>query len=261
MEAKKVSPVPLLKTPLNGWHKSNGGKMMDFGDWDMPVQYESGILREHLSTRRYGGLFDVSHMGRIKIQGRDTVVFLQHVLTNNAESLKPWQAQYTLIPNDNGGLFDDAYLYHPGEEFFLVVNASNREKDWEHLQEKAKSFEVSMEDETSLVGMIAFQGPLSGRILEGLIEKGTMPEPFRNSLSEFTIMGTNVIAARTGYTGEPIGFELFMPSEKTEEIWTSLYEAGRKEGVVPVGLKFGTRFSELSGISSLLVSIFSPVSL
>ncbi len=236
MEAKKVSPVPLLKTPLNGWHKSNGGKMMDFGDWDMPVQYESGIFREHLSTRRYGGLFDVSHMGRIKIQGRDIVAFLQHVLTNNAESLKPWQAQYTLIPNDNGGLFDDAYLYHPGEEFFLVVNASNREKDWEHLQEKAKSFEVSMEDETSLVGMIAFQGPLSGRILEGLIEKGTMPEPFRNSLSEFTIMGTNVIAARTGYTGEPIGFELFLPSEKTEEIWTSLYEAGREEGVVPVGL-------------------------
>ena len=86
------------------------------------------------------------------------------------------------------------------------------------------------------VGMIAFQGPLSGRILEGLIEKGTMPEPFRNSLSEFTIMGTNVIAARTGYTGEPIGFELFLPSEKTEEIWTSLYEAGREEGVVPVGL-------------------------
>ncbi|MDP6729668.1 MAG: glycine cleavage system protein T, partial [SAR324 cluster bacterium] len=210
--------------------------MVDFGDWDMPVQYESGIFREHLSTRRYGGLFDVSHMGRIKIQGRDIVAFLQHVLTNNAESLKPWQAQYTLIPNDNGGLFDDAYLYHPGEEFFLVVNASNREKDWEHLQEKAKSFEVSMEDETSLVGMIAFQGPLSGRILEGLIEKGTMPEPFRNSLSEFRIMGTNVIAARTGYTGEPIGFELFLPSEKTEEIWTSLYEAGREEGVVPVGL-------------------------
>ena len=93
----------------------------------MPLQYGTGILKEHLSTRRYGGLFDVSHMGRFRISGKDTVPFLQHVLTNNVESLDTWQAQYTLIPNENGGLLDDAYLYHPGEEYFLVVNASNRE--------------------------------------------------------------------------------------------------------------------------------------
>ena len=85
--------------------------MVDFGGWEMPVQYENGILKEHLGTRRYGGLFDVSHMGRFRIQGKDTIDFLQHVLSNNAESLEPWQAQYTLIPNNNGGLLDDAYLY------------------------------------------------------------------------------------------------------------------------------------------------------
>ncbi|MDE0907806.1 MAG: glycine cleavage system aminomethyltransferase GcvT [SAR324 cluster bacterium] len=226
----------MLKTPLHAWHTANGGKLIDFGGWDMPVQYASGILKEHLATRRYGGLFDVSHMGRFRIYGKDTVAFLQHVLTNNAESLEPWQAQYTLIPNENGGLLDDAYLYHPGNEYFLVVNASNREKDWNHFQEQAKAFAVNLEDETDQVAMIAFQGPLSGRILSEVKRDGAMPETFRNSLSEMTILGTKVLVARTGYTGEPLGFELFAPADKVEGIWARLEEAGKDEGVVAVGL-------------------------
>ncbi len=226
----------MLKTPLHAWHTANGGKLIDFGGWDMPVQYASGILKEHLATRRYGGLFDVSHMGRFRIYGKDTVAFLQHVLTNNAESLEPWQAQYTLIPNENGGLLDDAYLYHPGNEYFLVVNASNREKDWNHFQEQAKAFAVNLEDETDQVAMIAFQGPLSGRILSEVKRDGAMPETFRNSLSAMTILGTNVLVARTGYTGEPLGFELFAPADKVEGIWARLEEAGKDEGVVAAGL-------------------------
>ena len=226
----------MLKTPLHAWHTANGGKLIDFGGWDMPVQYASGILKEHLATRRYGGLFDVSHMGRFRIYGKDTVAFLQHVLTNNAESLEPWQAQYTLIPNENGGLLDDAYLYHPGNEYFLVVNASNREKDWNHFQEQAKAFAVNLEDETDQVAMIAFQGPLSGRILSEVKRDGAMPETFRNSLSAMTILGAKVLFARTGYTGEPLGFELFAPADKVEGIWARLEEAGKDEGVVAVGL-------------------------
>jgi aminomethyltransferase len=226
----------MLKTPLHAWHTANGGKLIDFGGWDMPVQYASGILKEHLATRRYGGLFDVSHMGRFRIYGKDTVAFLQHVLTNNAESLEPWQAQYTLIPNENGGLLDDAYLYHPGNEYFLVVNASNREKDWNHFQEQAKAFAVNLEDETDQVAMIAFQGPLSGRILSEVKRDGAMPETFRNSLSAMTILGTKVLVARTGYTGEPLGFELFAPADKVEGIWARLEEAGKDEGVVVAGL-------------------------
>ena len=226
----------MLKTPLHAWHTANGGKLIDFGGWDMPVQYASGILKEHLATRRYGGLFDVSHMGRFRICGKDTVPFLQHVLTNNAESLEPWQAQYTLIPNENGGLLDDAYLYHPGNEYFLVVNASNREKDWNHFQEQAKAFAVNLEDETDQVAMIAFQGPLSGRILSEVKRDGAMPETFRNSLSAMTILGTKVLVARTGYTGEPLGFELFAPADKVEGIWARLEEAGKDEGVVAAGL-------------------------
>ena len=236
MTENKVYSEHLLRTSLHSWHTGNGGKMVDFGGWDMPVQYDGGILKEHLDTRRYGGLFDVSHMGRFRIQGRDTVPFLQHVLTNNAESLEPWQAQYTLIPNENGGLLDDAYLYRPGDEYFLVVNASNRENDWDHFQVHAKEFEVSLEDETTRVAMIAFQGPLSGRIIAGLIEGGAMPETFRNSISEITLLGTKMLAARTGYTGEPLGFELFLPADRAEAVWKLLYDAGQDNGVVPVGL-------------------------
>ena len=161
MTEKNISTKNLLRTSLHSWHTANEGKMVDFGGWEMPVQYEDGILKEHLGTRRYGGLFDVSHMGRFRIQGKDAIAFLQHVLSNNAESLEPWQAQYTLIPNNNGGLLDDAYLYRPGDEYFLVVNASNREKDWNHLHEQAKEYDVSMEDQTSQISMIAFQGPLT----------------------------------------------------------------------------------------------------
>ena len=210
--------------------------MVDFGGWEMPVQYEKGILKEHLGTRRYGGLFDVSHMGRFHIQGKDTIAFLQHVLSNNAESLEPWQAQYTLIPNNKGGLLDDAYLFRPGDEYFLVVNASNREKDWIHLHEQAGAYDVSLEDQTSNISMIAFQGPLTGSILTRLSEGGSLPENSRNRLSEIMLAGTRIIAARTGYTGEPLGFELFIPSEKVEKVWDCIYQAGSDEGIVTVGL-------------------------
>ena len=210
--------------------------MVDFGGWEMPVQYEKGIIKEHLGTRRYGGLFDVSHMGRFHIQGKDKIAFLQHVLSNNAESLEPWQAQYTLIPNNKGGLLDDAYLFRTGDEYFLVVNASNRKKDWIHLHEQAGAYDVSLEDQTSNISMIAFQGSLTESILTRLSEGGSMPENSRNRLSEIMLAGTRIIAARTGYTGEPLGFELFIPSEKVEEVWDCIYQAGSDEGIVPVGL-------------------------
>lgn len=228
----------LKKTPLNTWHRSNGAKMVDFGGWDMPVHYKAGILQEHLATRKFGGLFDVSHMGRFRIKGKNRIPFMQHVLSNNAEALEPWQAHYTLIPNEKGGLIDDTYLYRFGDDdYLLVVNASNLDKDWAHFQEQAKHFDdVTLEDHTERVAMIALQGPLSGRILEMLIESGTLPEPFRNSLSEITISGTEILVSRTGYTGEPVGFELFVPAEKVDGIWSKLYEEGKDRGILACGL-------------------------
>lgn len=233
-----MSTGELKRTALNAWHRKHGAKMVDFGGWDMPVQYETGIIREHLATRKFGGLFDVSHMGRFQILGDDRVAFLQHALTNNAEALEPWQAQYTLIPNAHGGVIDDAYLYRPGRhDYILVVNASNREKDWQHLTEQAAGFkDVQLKDVTEEVAMLALQGPLSGRILEPLLEYGYLPEPRRNSISEISVLGTETMVSRTGYTGEPIGFELFMPADRAEAVWSKLYEISSERGVVPVGL-------------------------
>jgi aminomethyltransferase len=228
----------LIKTPLNAWHHSHGGKMVDFGGWEMPVQYQSGMLAEHLATRRYGGIWDVSHMGRLRIGGADRLAFLQYVLTNNAEALEPWRAQYTLIPNERGGVIDDAYLYRFGEDdFILVVNASNRLTDLEHLAQLATAFsDLTIEDCTRSLAMIAFQGPLTGEVLEGLLEGGSLPEPRRNALSAGKIAGGEVLIARTGYTGEPIAFELLVPSESAEAVWGALAEAGAPRGIVPCGL-------------------------
>jgi aminomethyltransferase len=212
--------------------------MTDFAGWDMPVNYEAGIFDEHLATRRYAGLFDIGHMARFAIKGKNRVSLLQHVLSSNVEALAPWQAQYTLIPNEMGGAFDDAYLYRFGEdEYLLVVNAANRDKDWDHLAGRAALVDdVAIEDLTDRMAMIAFQGPLSGRILASLVEDGALPEPFHNRLAEITLCGATVRVARTGYTGEPVGFELFTGSEHMEPVWSALFEAGKDQGVLPVGL-------------------------
>ncbi|MFZ7112231.1 MAG: glycine cleavage system aminomethyltransferase GcvT [Desulfatiglandales bacterium] len=228
----------LMRTPLNAWHKANAGQMIDFGGWEMPVQYETGIINEHLSVRRCGGLFDVSHMGRFRIKGRDKAAFLQYVLTNNVEALEPWEAQYTLVSNEKGMAIDDAYLYRFGEDdLLLVVNASNREKVLAHLETHLLQFEdVQVEDHTEKVSMIAFQGPMTKGILEGIIEDGALPEPVRNKLSEIKIAGTKVLIGRTGYTGEPVCFEMFPPADEAEAIWSALFDAGKDMGILPVGL-------------------------
>lgn len=233
-----MAPGDLRQTPLNQWHRDHGAKMVEFGGWDMPVQYATGILQEHLATRRFGGLFDVSHMGRFRFGGAERIPFLQHVLSNNAEALEPWQAQYTLVPNERGGLVDDAYLYRFGDDdYLLVVNASNAEKDWDHFQAQARDFPgVVLENHTDALAMIAFQGPLAGRVLAELTAEDALPKPFHNALARVNLAGTETLIGRTGYTAEPICFELFVPADRAVAVWSALYEAGRDRGVMPVGL-------------------------
>ena len=148
-------------TPMNTWHHDHGAKMVEFAGWEMPIQYGTGILQEHLATRKHGGLFDVSHMSRFLIGGRDVVIFLQHVLTSNVEALRQGQAQYALICNERGGVIDDAYLYRFREsEFTLVVNAANAEKDLDYLRTQSRAIDhVTIEDITDSTSLIAFQDP------------------------------------------------------------------------------------------------------
>lgn len=224
----------LLRTPFYPQHLEANAQMVDFGGWEMPIQYGAGILAEHLNTRMGAGLFDVSHMGRFLIEGKDALPFLQYILTNNAAALDVGTSQYTLIQNEIGGAFDDAYLYRFFEEqYLLVVNAANREQDWDHFQDQAQKFsDLKLTDHTFELSMIALQGPESKKILEGLFTDSLLPEPMRNNLSLGYIDKVRILTARTGYTGEPLCFELFFDSSSAEFIWRKLLE----NGAVPVGL-------------------------
>jgi aminomethyltransferase len=241
-------PKDSKRTPLYSWHKEHGGQMIQFAGWEMPVAYERGILEEHLRTRKYGGLFDISHMGRFLIRGMEAIPFMQHVLTNNVMALDPGVAQYTLIQNEGGGAMDDAYLYRLEEgdpsletNYLLVVNAANKEKVWNWFLDHKRRFKnMVIEDKTDEIGMIALQGPHTKRVLEKiLLEDYTkLPDPWRNRLKVCELEGeqVQVTISRTGYTGEPICFELFIPAEKLRLIWERILDVGKEEGIVSVGL-------------------------
>ena len=223
----------LSKTVLHEKHIALGAQMVDFGGWHMPVQYTGGIVEEHLATRRGAGLFDVSHMGRFAVRGTGATAFLQHCLSNDAAVLETGMAQYTMIPNDEGGARDDAYLYRFDAAYLLVVNASNREADWRYLQEKRTRFPgTELEDLSATMAMLSLQGPSAERILQELIGAEALPKPRKNALSTASFAGKELLVARTGYTGEPLGFECFLSAADAPALWDFLLE----KGAVPVGL-------------------------
>lgn len=224
----------LRRTVLHDRHVALGARMVEFGGWHMPLQYPSGIVQEHLATRKTSGLFDVSHMGRFAFRGDGALGFLQHVLTNNASALDVGHAQYTIIPNQSGGAVDDAYLYRFVEdEYLLVVNAANRQTDWDHLTSLlADVADVTLADRSDELAMLSLQGPTSKQILTDLIDTGRLPEPKRNALSAVTIAGADARVGRTGYTGEPLCFELFVDGRDAPALWDTLVERGAN----PVGL-------------------------
>ncbi len=226
----------LKRTVLYDRHVALGAKIVEFGGWEMPLFYPAGIVDEHLGTRKGAGLFDVSHMGRFIVKGEGTVRFLNHVLTNNAGALdmRMVGAQYTLIPNETGGTVDDAFLYRfSHDEYLLVVNAANSEKDWDHLQRALQGFpDAELINCTPEIAMLSLQGPESRKILEGMVDSGSLPEPMRNAVSVAGISGAEVRIARTGYTGEPLCFELFLKKDDAERVWDLLLA----KGAAPVGL-------------------------
>ena len=224
---------PLRRTVLHDWHAGHGGKMVDFAGWSMPVQYRTGIIAEHLATRRGAGLFDVSHMGRYRVTGPRAEAFLLRTLTNNASGLDPWQAQYTFIASESGGVVDDAYVYRlGGDDFLLVVNAGNRAGDWDWLGRHLPESGANLVDESAELAMVSLQGPSAGDVLARLVDPRTLPENKRNRISVVDFEGRPLTVARTGYTGESVCFELFPENCAAPRLWERLVEAG----ATPVGL-------------------------
>ncbi len=226
------------RTPLYERHVALGARMIPFAGWIMPVQY-SGIINEHMAVRTRAGLFDLGHMGQVDVTGPDAEAFLQFVTTNDVSALKPGQAHYSLLPNEQGGVVDDIIVYRrpSGVGYMVVVNAANREKDvaWLSRHRAARSdLHVEIRDISDETGMIAIQGPFAERITQRLTN-ADLPSISEFSWRECGVAGVEAMVARTGYTGED-GFEIYTAIGDIVRVWDALYEAGTGNGLLPVGL-------------------------
>jgi aminomethyltransferase len=223
----------LRKTPLNAVHRESGAKMVDFGGWDMPVEY-SGVIAEHNAVRSAAGLFDVSHMGQFEVEGEGAAAFLQRTTANSVARLVDGQAQYSALPMPTGCPVDDVIVYRRSERRFLVVvNAANVGKDWRWLLHQKPSG-CGLHDLSDQYALLALQGPKAAGILQGLTPVDLAKVPFYH-FAEGPVDGVDAILARTGYTGED-GFELFVAPEAAPRLWRRIIDAGRPQGLVPVGL-------------------------
>ncbi len=223
------------KTPLYEEHLNLKGKVVDFHGWALPIEYE-GILQEHQAVRENAGLFDVSHMGEIRIKGKEAEAFVQHLMTNDIKALNKGQILYTFMCYPHGGVVDDLLVYkYDKEHYYLVVNASNIEKDFQWIKEQEKDFEVEILNESERVAEVALQGPKAEVILQKLTDTPLKEITFFTFQDGVKIKGKDCLVSRTGYTGED-GFEVYMKPEDAREIWREILRAGEEEGIKPTGL-------------------------
>lgn len=227
--------IQMKQIPLNDIHVALGGKMVEFAGYAMPVQYK-GLNTEHLAVRNAAGIFDVSHMGEFFITGPKALDLIQYVTTNDAAKLVDGQVQYSSLPNAQGGVVDDLLVYRFGaEKFLLVVNASNIEKDWNHIQQYNARFGAEMQNVSDDYSLFAVQGPAVSSFLQNLTEVNLSEIPYY-TFKEGTIAGIdNVIISNTGYTGAG-GFELYVKNEHAEKLWNVVVEAGQEAGLEYAGL-------------------------
>ncbi|MEN8152724.1 MAG: glycine cleavage system aminomethyltransferase GcvT [Acidobacteriota bacterium] len=226
----------MKKTKFNKAHYALKGKMVDFFGWDLPVQY-SGLTSEHIAVRTNGGIFDVSHMGEIFVEGEKALDAVQFITSNNVKKLKPGKIHYTALPTENGCFVDDMLVYMISDkEFLLVVNAANLEKDFKWITEKLKRFNVNITNKSDEYSQVAIQGPLAEKLLSKFTDEDL------TSLKYYTFIfgkvnGISSIISRTGYTGED-GFEVYFRSgeEEATELFLKLAEEGEKTGILPAGL-------------------------
>ncbi|MEC7386224.1 MAG: glycine cleavage system aminomethyltransferase GcvT [Gemmatimonadota bacterium] len=224
----------MKRTSLYERHVAGGGKIVPFAGFEMPVQYQTGIIAEHAAVRETAGLFDVSHMGEFIVRGPQALELVQHVTVNDASKIEVGQAQYSAMCLESGGIIDDLLIYRFADRFMLVVNAANRAKDLEWIRQHADTFDVELEDASEVTALIALQGPAAREILQPLTK------PDVNSIeyyrfSEGEVANVPAVISGTGYTGED-GFELYTAAEDASKVWDALLSAGSSDGLIPAGL-------------------------
>lgn len=229
----------LKETPFTQVHIALGAKMADFAGFNMPIQYPTGINREHMIVREGVGVFDVSHMGEFWVKGEKALDFLQYITTNDVSRLDAGKAQYTCFPNGKGGIVDDLIIYkYSTTKYLLVVNAGNIDKDWAWVNEiksKGDWGNLTLENASDRYGQLAVQGPKATELLQKLTDADLSAIPYY-AFREWSFAGVpGVILSNTGYTGAG-GFELYFPKENAMQIWNALFEVGKEFDLAPIGL-------------------------
>ncbi|HEU5343653.1 MAG TPA: glycine cleavage system aminomethyltransferase GcvT [Ktedonobacterales bacterium] len=230
-----ASSEQLLRTPLYERHRALGARLVEFGGWEMPVQY-SGILDEHRAVRERAGLFDVCHMGEFRVEGDGALDYLQRLVPNNVARLADFQALYSQILRPDGGTLDDLIIYHQSEgRYMVVVNAGTMRKDWDWFSEHAAGLDgVALTNVSFETGLLALQGPRAQEILQPLTET-PLAEIAYYHWKPGAVAGVPCMISRTGYTGED-GFELYCAGERVGPLWDTLLDAGGPQGLLPAGL-------------------------
>lgn len=230
-----MSTENLKKTPLNEVHRNAGGKMVDFGGWEMPVQYAAGVIAEHLATREKAGLFDVSHMGEIWVEGEDAIEFVNRLTTNDVTKLVDGQAHYSALTNESGGVVDDLLVYRfDQDKLLLVVNASTTDKDWAWITSHKGDENITLTNASADYCQIAVQGPKALEIAQKFTDVNLADIKYYHfTVDKFN--GVDAIISRTGYTGED-GFEIYAGKTEAARLWNDLMEAGAEFEILPCGL-------------------------
>ena len=226
----------MKRTPLYEIHCSLGGKMIDFGGWELPIQY-TGIIEEHEQVRNAAGLFDVSHMGEITVKGSDAEKMIENLITNSILKAKEYQIVYSPMCYPDGGVVDDLLVYKfSNQDYLLVVNASNIDKDFSWIKQNFQGYDVDVQNVSDQYAQLALQGPKAEGILQKLVDIQLKEEiKFFYFKPNVMIDGIKTMVSRTGYTGED-GFEIYIKANNAATIWGKLLEAGKAEGLIPVGL-------------------------
>ena len=224
-----------LKTPLYDMHVKYKGKIVPFAGYLLPVQYEKGVIAEHMAVREQCGLFDVSHMGEILLSGPDALKNVNMLLTNDYTVMEDGTARYSPMCNEAGGVVDDLIVYKiKDNSYFIVVNASNKDKDYQWMKDHV-SGDVELKDISGQVGQLALQGPKALDVLKKVADPDAIPDKYYTFKKDCCIDGIPCIISKTGYTGED-GVEIYMAGNDAPRLWELLLEAGREEGLIPCGL-------------------------